>query len=388
MSMSVVIPTKGRVDGVAHVLAQTASFGVARLVVDDGSDPDDARGLAELCEEHGATLVRLPTNRGPSAARNAGAAAATTEVVCFCDSDLEVIPADLPVLLAHFDDPAVGVVAPRIGVGGAPGVLGAYERSSSPLDLGPNPADVVPRGQVSFIPTACVLARRELASTFDESLLVAEDVDWAWTLVEAGWIVRYDPRVVVLHPVRASLAAFLRQRRFYGSGAGPIAARHGDAVAPIVTSGWTASAIAATLAGFPLAGVGLLGVATAALAKRLRGVVREPVRAATSLVVRGSLGATPSLLRQVLRTYGPLLVLVAPRSKLARRILVVGTLSTAIPRWRRNARGQVAPTTFVALQLADDLAYATGMLQAGSRRETRGALRPSLTWFGTKPTAE
>lgn len=387
-SVTVVIPTKGRVAGVAKVLAQTATFGVAQLVVDDGSPEEEASALAALCATAGATLVRLEENSGPSTARNAGAEAAQTELVCFCDSDLDDIPPNLLDLTAHFADPLVGAVAPRIGVTKASGPLAAYESCSSPLDLGSNPSDVMVRGAVSFVPTACVLARRSLAATFDPTLGVAEDVDWEWTLLKAGWIIRYDPSIVVAHPMRSSMRAFLAQRRFYGSGAGPLALRHDDAVAPIATSGFTALGALGLLSGQLLLTKTAMGVATALLRRRIAPLTERPTRTAARIVVLGSARAMPSLLRQTIRTYGPLLVVLSTRSTTARRLLVVGTLATALPRWKRDARGQISPVGFTALQVLDDLAYATGVLAAAMRRETRGALRPSLTWFRSSTNEE
>lgn len=387
-SVTVVIPTRGRAAGVAKVLAQTATFGVTQLVVDDGSSDAEASALAELCATTGATLVRLEQNGGPSIARNAGAEAAQTELVCFCDSDLDVVPSNLLDLTAHFADPLVAAVAPRIGVTQASGPLAAYESCSSPLDLGPNPSDVMVRGTVSFVPTACILARRSLAATFDPTLGVAEDVDWEWTLLKAGWIIRYDPSIVVSHPMRSSVRAFLNQRRFYGSGAGPLALRHGDAVAPIATSGFTALAALGLVSGQLLVTRTAMAVATTLLRRRIAPLTEHPTRTAARIVVVGSARAMPSLLRQTIRTYGPLLVLAGAKSATARRVLVLGTLATALPRWRRSARGLISPVHFAALQALDDLAYATGVLSSATRRETRGAVRPSLTWFRSSLSEE
>ncbi len=270
----------------------------------------------------------------------------------------------------------------------ASGPLAAYESCSSPLDLGSNPSDVMVRGAVSFVPTACVLARRSLAATFDPTLGVAEDVDWEWTLLKAGWIIRYDPSIVVAHPMRSSMRAFLAQRRFYGSGAGPLALRHDDAVAPIATSGFTALGTLGLLSGQLVLTKTAMGAATALLRRRIAPLTEHPTRTAARIVVLGSARAMPSLLRQTIRTYGPLLVVLATRSATARRLLVVGTLATALPRWKRDARGQISPVGFTALQVLDDLAYATGVLAAAMRRETRGAVRPSLTWFRSSTNEE
>src|SRR5690606_1062386 len=109
-----------------------------------------------------------------------------------------------------------------------------------------------------------------------------EDVDLVWRLAGAGRTVRYEPAGVVRHPVRPTLAAWLRQRHDYGSSAAPLAARHGGAVAPLTVSGWSAAAWGLVLAGAPLSGVALGAATTAALVPRLRGL-RHPVREALRL---------------------------------------------------------------------------------------------------------
>jgi glycosyltransferase involved in cell wall biosynthesis len=64
------------------------------VVVDDGST--DA--TAEVAEGLGATVVRHPENRGLSAARNSGVAAATQPWLAFLDSDDEWLPHHLETL--------------------------------------------------------------------------------------------------------------------------------------------------------------------------------------------------------------------------------------------------------------------------------------------------
>ena len=58
------------------------------LVVDDAS----VDGSAELAERLDCTVIRLPVNGGVSAARNAGAAAATGEILFFADADGALAP--------------------------------------------------------------------------------------------------------------------------------------------------------------------------------------------------------------------------------------------------------------------------------------------------------
>ena len=76
-----------------------------RITIDDGSIPP----LADATH-------RLPVTSGPAAARNAARPFVDTELVAFLDADVEVADGWLEPLLWHFDDPNVGLVAPRSAV--------------------------------------------------------------------------------------------------------------------------------------------------------------------------------------------------------------------------------------------------------------------------------
>ncbi len=86
--ISVVIPVHNRADRIGpalqSVLGQTLPPREV-IVVDDGSDDGTARELESLGES--IRVVRLPENRGVSAARNAGAAVAQSSWIAFLDSD-------------------------------------------------------------------------------------------------------------------------------------------------------------------------------------------------------------------------------------------------------------------------------------------------------------
>ena len=111
-TMAVIIPTFGRAAAVAGLLEQLQGKGFDLIVVDDAGP--EAEQLAAACAATGATYQRRAQTGGPSVARLDGAALTSAEICCFVDSDLEVTSTVLLALAAHFSDPLLGAVAPRV----------------------------------------------------------------------------------------------------------------------------------------------------------------------------------------------------------------------------------------------------------------------------------
>ncbi|MGY1708454.1 mycofactocin biosynthesis glycosyltransferase MftF [Geodermatophilus sp. SYSU D00758] len=382
--ITVVVPVRDRAAELARLLAalraDPATAGVPVLVVDDGSA--DPAALRAVAGESGARVLRHAVTRGPAAARNTGLAAATTELVAFLDSDCVPRPGWLDPLLRHTADPRLAVVAPRITALGEPaGFVARYETAVSALDMGPDPAPVAPGTAVSYLPSAALLARRAaLGAGFDESMLVAEDVDLVWRLAAAGWRVRYEPAATVAHEHPAGARDWLRRRAFYGTGAALLAARHGAAVAPVVVSPWTAAACALALTGRRsglLAAAGVLGAATARLAPRLAGPAgRPPVGLAAALVLRGSAAAVRTLARAVTRHHWPLALVAALASRRARRVVVAAAVADGLLAGRAHRR-DVGLLRFAAARRLEDLAYGAGLWAGAWRARDPRALLPA-----------
>lgn len=88
---------------IESIKAQTLS--AARIVVvDDGSeDPETAEALAKLDRDPDVTVLRLPTNSGPSAARNRGLVELDTSYMLPIDADDELLPDALERMLAKLE---------------------------------------------------------------------------------------------------------------------------------------------------------------------------------------------------------------------------------------------------------------------------------------------
>lgn len=328
------------------------------IVVDDGS-PEPVPGAT----------VRLPTNRGPGAARNAGLALVETPLVAFVDADVAVPEGWLDHLLPHFDDARVAAVAPRVR--STPGVstLASYDAERSPLDLGPEPARVRVGSRVAYVPTAALVCRVDVIRAlggFDEGLRYGEDVDLVWRLDEAGWRVRYEPETVVTHAPRSDWRGWVRQRISYGSSAAPLARRHPGALAPIRMSGWSIGSWLAGVAVHPILGASISAGSAAALVRKLDGI---PARDAFRLAWLGNVHAGEQIAGAVRRVWWPILLLAATRSKIARRVLAGSALAARHP-----------------VRLADDIAYSIGVWRGMLDERTAAPLVPEISsWPGRRP---
>ncbi len=381
--VTVVVPVRDRPDGVARLLAalraDPATAGVRVLVVDDGSADPAALAAAAA----GAEVLRHPRSRGPAAARDTGLRAATTAAVAFLDSDCVPLPGWLDVLLPHLADPRLAVVAPRVVAlpPARPGWVTPYETAVSALDTGPEPGPVAPLTGLSHVPGAALLARRTaLGGGFDERMPVAEDVDLVWRLVAAGWRVRYDPAARVAHEHPSTTGAWLRRRAVYGTGAAPLATRHGALVAPVVISPWSAAALGLGLAGGRpgrAAAAGVLGVAGARLARRLAPAGGPPPYVlACALVLRGTAAAARTLARSATRHHWPLTVAAAVASPRVRRAAAAVAVADAVLAWWPH-RAAVGPLRFAAARRLEDLAYGAGLWAGAVRARDARALLPA-----------
>jgi mycofactocin system glycosyltransferase len=386
--VTVVVPVRDRPAELARLLTalrrDPGTTGVRVVVVDDGSvHPGAVREAAAACH---AEVIRHDRARGPAAARNAGLGAATTPLVAFLDSDCVPRPGWLSRLRPHLADPHLALVAPRIVplAGARSGWPAKYEAVAGALDMGSRPAAVRPFAAVSYLPSAALLARRAaLGDGFDEAMPVAEDVDLVWRLAAAGWRIRYEPAAEVAHEHPATTAAWLRRRAFYGTGAALLAARHGDAVAPVIVSPWSAVAWGLVLTGAvrrswpgPLVAAGLLGLGSARLARRLaRPGDRPPWPLAARLVAGGTGVAGRTLARAALRHHWPLTAAVAVVSRRARAALAAVAVADAAVAWWPHRRA-VGPVRFAAARRLEDLAYGAGLWAGAARARSPRALLP------------
>lgn len=206
MKISVIIPTYNRAKTVVHalqsVLWQTHPK-VEIIVVDDGSDDETTTVLEPFSDR---ILYLRQCRRGPSAARNAGAAASSGEWLAFLDSDDLWLPWHLSeqlALLAKLGPEVPCCVANAWILRRQDGCsftsfsdAGLVLHDPDALLL--NPMETLAGRFLLFNQTATIRrAAFERAEGYDESLCLLEDYDLALKIArQAPWALIRAPSVV------------------------------------------------------------------------------------------------------------------------------------------------------------------------------------------------
>lgn len=175
--VSVIIPTFNRHQKVARaissVLGQTF-LDREIIIVDDGSTD----GTPVVLSQFGARIVRekLPTNRGVSAARNAGIMKSNSPLIAFLDSDDYWLPRKLAEQVAFLDHhaDALAVQTDEIWV--------RNQRRVNPKKRHTKPSGDIfqPSLKRCLVSPSAIMLRRSLlddVGLFDESLPACEDYD-------------------------------------------------------------------------------------------------------------------------------------------------------------------------------------------------------------------
>ena len=184
IDIAVVIPTFRRRETLTmaldSVLSQTLPAAEI-IVVDDGSGPEYEPFLAGLPDP--VRVVRLPGNRGPSVARNAGVASARAPFVAFLDSDDWWAPIKLERQAASLrDSPSTDAVHTAVLVARG----GDLRRSTCCKPPRLDTKSILGRRAVI---TSSLLVRKETFDAcggFDERIQSSEDYELSIRLVAGG----------------------------------------------------------------------------------------------------------------------------------------------------------------------------------------------------------
>jgi hypothetical protein len=262
-AISVVIPTiVGRVDELARCLDALAASDYDRfevVLVDNRRQVPDSDPLPDLVAERtGVRVVREP-RPGISAARNAGVAAANSEVIAFTDDDVRVDPGWLRAIgtrFAHHPEEQIvtGLVLPSELDTPAQLMFERYyggfssERTFEPMSYGVSEAGSTPWDRAVVIArdargrevrsfaiygagacgAGCNMAFRRTALPGDQPFDVAlgtgtaaqggEDLAAMIRVLWTGGRIGYEPAALVHHQHRREYSELVRQMRGYGAG--------------------------------------------------------------------------------------------------------------------------------------------------------------------------
>ena len=212
MRVSLVIATRRRPQLLDETLTSVAACDPLpdEVIVVDGDEQRSARPVAVA---HQARYVDGVT--GLPVQRNAGIDAATSDVLVFCDDDVELSPGVFGALRRAFADPAVVAAtghvieqtARRLGSAHSPvrrlaarrGRQGTIARHGFPRRI----VDIDEPRDLEFVHGCLMAARRDAAARvrLDERLAgyaLGEDEDFGYRLSRVGRV-RYVPDAVVVH---------------------------------------------------------------------------------------------------------------------------------------------------------------------------------------------
>jgi glycosyltransferase involved in cell wall biosynthesis len=193
------------------------------ILVDDGST-DSTREIAARFPE--ARYCRHDQNRGLSAARNTGLAAARGEVIAFTDADCRADEDWLHYLVGDL------LRGSFVGIGG-PNLLPPEDSDvASAVMVSPGgPAHVMLTDRTAEHIPGCNMAFYkwvlEEIGGFDPMFRKAgDDVDLCWRLQQGGYQIGFSPAGFVWHYRRSTVRAYLQQQRGYGEAEALLVQKH------------------------------------------------------------------------------------------------------------------------------------------------------------------
>ncbi len=215
-SLSVVVPVRNGGRDFERCLRRLRGSSLTDyelIVVDDASTDQSAATAGEA----GATVLRLPAPRGPAAARNLGAQAASSQLIFFLDADVAVHRETLARAVARFDcDPSLSALFGSYDDRpAAPGLVSQYRNLLHHFvhQQGTFQSDIRP---AHTFWTGCGAIRRGVFleyGGFDPRLYprpAIEDIELGYRLTRTGHKIVLARDVQATHMKRWTLAEMIR----------------------------------------------------------------------------------------------------------------------------------------------------------------------------------
>ena len=191
------------------------------ILVDDGST-DDTPAIATRFPS--VKMIRQE-NRGLSAARNVGLAAATGEVVAYTDSDCFADRDWLGLLIRQLIKTGTAAVGgPNLTPddGWLAGCVAAAPGQPTHVLISDNEAEHIPGCNMAF----SVEILRAIGGFDPIYRKAGDDVDLCWRLIDAGYQISFAPGAFVWHHRRQGPRPYFKQQAGYGEAEGMLASKH------------------------------------------------------------------------------------------------------------------------------------------------------------------
>ncbi len=211
-SVSVVIPAWNAETTLDKCLESVAAQTIQPLeiiLVNDGSSD----GTVNICRSYQVSVLNTGGRKGPAAARNMGAAAASGKMILFLDADVTVPEDLLEKITGHFEDPGVWAVQTLYSpVCPASDPVSGYQNFYYYYSL-----NRMPPGNTATFATWCAAVSgerfRELGG-FNIRIPepTVEDEELGYTIADCGGVIMLDKTILVTHLAKYSLAQFTRRR--------------------------------------------------------------------------------------------------------------------------------------------------------------------------------
>ncbi len=206
MKLSIIIPAfqaEADLPVVLGSIVEPAGHEVELIVVDDSSSDR----TAAVAREAGCVVVELAQNSGPAAARNAGAEAASGEILVFVDADVELYPNTLTGIVAAFESHTdCAAVVGNLSTDLPPsGVLSRYKNLYTHYSF----KDAGPWISVTFTSLTAVRAEAFSQCGGMPDIHPNEDRAFGIALTRDGHRIRFEPSLVVRHHHQYGLREFI-----------------------------------------------------------------------------------------------------------------------------------------------------------------------------------
>ena len=186
------------------------------IIIVDNNSTDKT---VEIVKKYSVKCI-VETKRGACCARNTGYRNASYGLIAFTDSDCIADKKWIRELVKHFKDEKVGGCGGHLEPTPPKNIIEEYVIYKDILSQ----ERALKRERVSFpfLITANAIYRKKTldeVNGFDENFIVGgEDADLSWRINWAGHKIVFEPKAIVYHKHRTTLASLLKQIKSYGSG--------------------------------------------------------------------------------------------------------------------------------------------------------------------------